>query len=90
MCGIIGRKVSALRMGCVADATSNVSKLNTTTEEKTAGEPKSPAIIATGGGHAVGESPIAGLVARTAVVVMLVAAKSDGENSAIKRYELVL
>ena len=80
----LGRKVSALRMGYAADAMPNVSKLNTTTEEKTAGEPKTPVIVVTSGRRAVGESPIAGLVARTAVVVMLVAAESNRENSAMK------
>ncbi len=65
-------------------------QIEQTTEEKTAGEPKTPAIVVTSGRRAVEESPIAGLVARTAAVVMLVVAKSDGENSAIKRYELVL
>ena len=79
MCGFIGRKESALRMGYAADAMSNGSKLDTTTVEKTAGEPSEPAIVATGGEHAVRGSPITGLVARTAVVAMLVVARSDGE-----------
>ncbi len=71
-------------MAYVNGAGPNVSKWNTTIEEETGGEPRIPAIVVTSGRRAVGESPIAGLVARTAVVVMLVAAESDRENSAMK------
>ena len=73
-------------MGYVADAMSNVSKLNTTTEEETGGEPRKPVIVVTSGRRAVGKSPIAGLVARTAVVAMLAVAKSlsfVGQASAV-------
>ncbi len=66
-------------MGYVADAMLYVSKLNTTTEEKTGGEPRKPAIVVTSA--AVGGLPKNGLVAHTAVLAMLVVPKNDARES---------